>query len=642
MRSHLLHGKVRHRRSRPVAYELEHDVFYLALDLDEIDAVARRLRLFSRDRRNVLSFHDRDHWPAGARPAREGPSEPSARRRSRPRRLAHHLHRHLRVFGYEFNPASFYLCRDGAGDLRVVVVEVHNTHGERRLYTLQPQRRGQAWVDAMDKDFYVSPFIDMDARYTVRVQDDPTRLRIAITETERWRSCCSRPRLVRRGALTDRMLARLLLRIPFATHKTIGPIHLHAWRLWRRGVRFHRHSEAPGDRAARRPATRGPCRPAPVPRSPGASAWRPRSRIRIGLPVGGPPGRRRGGLRRRWRAACGREMRIHDRTRCGSCSSAARSAAARRTWTASGPALTSSALISLRPPTATRWRCRGLVSASRPAPAGRRRTVAAATRAAGSRRNIAAHYDLGNDFYRLWLDETMTYSSAVFEHPTSRSPTRSANKYRAMAELAGLEPGQHVLEIGTGWGGFALYAAGELGCRVTTVTISQAQHDLARERVAAAGLADLVDVQLRDYRDIARHLRRDRLDRDARGRRRGVLRDVLRRLRRGARPGGRMSLQAITFPDDAYGPASRRQLDPDVHLPGRRVPVAGRHRAVDPRHAAADHRACATSRDYALTLRAWRTRFLDVPAVRRWASTSASSACGTTTSRSARLASRPA
>jgi DUF1365 family protein len=243
MRSHLLHGKVRHRRSRPVEYGLEHDVFYLALDLDEFEAVDRRLRLFSRGRRNVLTFHDSDHWLPAATDLRAS--------------VRAHLHgvghdpegwritfiATPRVFGYEFNPASFYLCRDGSGTLRVIVIEVHNTHGERRLYTLHPQRREQAWVDAMDKDLYVSPFIDMDARYTVRVQDDPATLRIAITETERESPLLSATLVLQRAPLTDRMLARLLMRIPFATHKTIAAIHLHAWRLWRRGVRFHRHSE---------------------------------------------------------------------------------------------------------------------------------------------------------------------------------------------------------------------------------------------------------------------------------------------------------------------------------------------------------------------------------------------------------------
>ena len=121
---------------------------------------------------------------------------------------------------------------------------------------------------------------------------------------------------------------------------------------------------------------------------------------------------------------------------------------------------------------------------------------------AQARRNIAAHYDLSNELYRLFLDETLTYSSAVFETPDQSLADAQRNKYRLIAEGAGLRRGMHVLEIGSGWGGFALYAAGELGCRVTTITISRAQAELARERVRAAGLDGLVDVQLRDYREI--------------------------------------------------------------------------------------------------------------------------------------------
>ena len=124
----------------------------------------------------------------------------------------------------------------------------------------------------------------------------------------------------------------------------------------------------------------------------------------------------------------------------------------------------------------------------------------------GSRRNIEAHYDLGNDFYRLFLDETMTYSSAVFATPDQSLADAQRTKYAVIAERAGLRGGEHVLEIGSGWGGFAIYAAGDLGCRVTTITISPAQHRLATERVAAAGLADRVSVELRDYRDITRHV----------------------------------------------------------------------------------------------------------------------------------------
>ena len=90
----------------------------------------------------------------------------------------------LRVFGYVFNPASFYLCRDASGELQVVIVEVHNTHHERHLYTLRRPTDGPDFAASMDKDFYVSPFIEMVGRYTVRVRDEPARLRISINEDQ--------------------------------------------------------------------------------------------------------------------------------------------------------------------------------------------------------------------------------------------------------------------------------------------------------------------------------------------------------------------------------------------------------------------------------------------------------------------------
>ena len=206
-----------------------------------------------------------------------------------------------------------------------------------------------------------------------------------------------------------------------------------------------------------------------------------------------------------------------------------------------------------------------------------------------SRRNIAAHYDLGNDFYRTFLDETMTYSSAVFATPGQPLADAQRNKYRLMAEGAGLVRGQHVLEIGTGWGGFALYAAGELGCRVTSMTISREQHDLARERVRAAGLEHLVDVQLRDYRDITGTY--DAI----------VSIEMLEAV--GAEyferffeicdaalvPGGRLSLQSITFPDAAYDRQLRGANWIQTYIfPGGLCPSLAVIEARDPQHRAPD------------------------------------------------------
>ena len=118
-----------------------------------------------------------------------------------------------------------------------------------------------------------------------------------------------------------------------------------------------------------------------------------------------------------------------------------------------------------------------------------------------ARKNISYHYDLGNDFYKKWLDKTMSYSSALFEN--SQEPTEKAQmrKYKSMVDMMDVKPGDHVLEIGCGWGGFAEYAAKERGLKVTGLTISQEQHDYAVDRMKKLGLSEQVEIVMRDYRD---------------------------------------------------------------------------------------------------------------------------------------------
>ena len=237
---------------------------------------------------------------------------------------------------------------------------------------------------------------------------------------------------------------------------------------------------------------------------------------------------------------------------------------------------------------------------------------------AQARKNISAHYDLGNDLYRLFLDESMTYSSAVFEAPGQPLADAQRAKYRRMAEGAGLRAGMHVLEIGSGWGGFALYAAGEIGCHVTSITISREQHDLARERVAAAGLEHLVDIRMCDYRDVEGQF--DAI----------VSIEMLEAVGaeyyeaffqacdRALRPGGKLSLQVITMPDVLYEPQRRGANWIQTYIfPGGLCPsLAVIERSVhQTRLIVREARDIAPS--YARTLRLWRTRFLDnVDAVR--------------------------
>ena len=243
MKSHLLEGLVRHRRTRPFVYALDHGVYYVALDLDELDDVDRTSRLIGRNRRNVLVLRDQDHLVPPARDIRASFLDHLRTEGEDPEGWRVTLVTNLRVLGYVFNPASFFLCRDRAGVLRVVVVEVHNTHGERHLYTLRPRGDAPDFRASMSKEFYVSPFIETRGGYTVRVRDEASRLRITINQEQPEGLLLHTSLDLVRRPLTDRNLIRMLIRHPLVTHKTIGLIHWHALRLWLRGARFHRHRE---------------------------------------------------------------------------------------------------------------------------------------------------------------------------------------------------------------------------------------------------------------------------------------------------------------------------------------------------------------------------------------------------------------
>jgi cyclopropane-fatty-acyl-phospholipid synthase len=229
----------------------------------------------------------------------------------------------------------------------------------------------------------------------------------------------------------------------------------------------------------------------------------------------------------------------------------------------------------------------------------------------GSRRNIEAHYDLGNDFYRLFLDETMTYSSAVFASPDQSLADAQRNKYAVIAERAGLRGGEHVLEIGTGWGGFALYAAGELGCRVTTITISPSQHRLATERIAAAGLADRVTVELRDYREIAGTYAAIVSIEMFEAVGAEYFATFFAACDRALAPGGRMSLQTIAFPDVAYEQQRRGANWIQTYIfPGGLLPsLAEIERSLHGTRLLV-RRVEDIAPHYVRTLQAWRAAFL--------------------------------
>lgn len=229
---------------------------------------------------------------------------------------------------------------------------------------------------------------------------------------------------------------------------------------------------------------------------------------------------------------------------------------------------------------------------------------------AGSRRNIAAHYDLGNSFYELWLDrETMAYSAAHFDHPEQSLADAQRNKFREMVALLDLKPHHHLLEIGSGWGGFALYAAQHTGCRVTSITLSVEQLAEARARVQAEGLTDRVEFKLIDYRDLTGCF--DRVVSiemfEAVGER--YWPEYFRAVHDRLAPGGRAALQVITIGEEYFESYSRTPDFIQKHIfPGGMLPSPQRFDAAATTAGLAVATRSFHGADYARTLAHWDQR----------------------------------
>jgi cyclopropane-fatty-acyl-phospholipid synthase len=227
-----------------------------------------------------------------------------------------------------------------------------------------------------------------------------------------------------------------------------------------------------------------------------------------------------------------------------------------------------------------------------------------------ARKNIHAHYDLGNTFYKAWLDPSMTYSSALFDKGSQDLSAAQMRKYESLAHQIDLKTGHTVLEIGCGWGGFAEYAAKNVGANVIGLTISKEQFDYARRRIFEAGLSEKVDIRLQDYRD-----ERGLYDRiasiemlEAVGEQ--YWPDYFRQLRDRLVPGGLAGIQTITIQDDLF-PQYRREIDfiRRYVFPGGMLPTPSKLKALGQSVGLPLAEEKVFGEDYARTLADWRERF---------------------------------
>lgn len=226
-------------------------------------------------------------------------------------------------------------------------------------------------------------------------------------------------------------------------------------------------------------------------------------------------------------------------------------------------------------------------------------------------RTMNDHYNLGNDFYSAWLDDTMTYSSAKFTGPDQSLTDAQRNKYRTIADHAELKPGMRVLEIGCGWGGFSEYAASERGCQVTAITLSEKQAAYARQRIADANLSDVVEIRIQDFREVSGEFDAvvsiemiESVDESN-------WKPLFATIKRSLKPGAIAAMQIITIVDDAWDNyRTRTDFIQQYIFPGGQVPAPKILRTLSRGEGLSVEQVETFGLDYARTLATWREQFV--------------------------------
>lgn len=243
----LYHAEVMHQRFSTACYRFRYRVFSLLVDIDAIDDVVASTALFSRNRFNLLSFHDADHLPPGEKDLRGWAERVLDEAGVDGRHLKIRLLCMPRVLGWGFNPLSLWFCETAEGEPAAVIAEVRNTFGERHCYLLKPNSPDSGWPlrQRHHKDFHVSPFIDMDAAYEFRLSRPDEKLRVVIREFQKDRLMLVATQTGRRRPFRSGELLRQLLRVPVQTLKVLSAIHWQALKIWLKGARFYRKPAPP-------------------------------------------------------------------------------------------------------------------------------------------------------------------------------------------------------------------------------------------------------------------------------------------------------------------------------------------------------------------------------------------------------------
>lgn len=608
MNSRLYTGQVMHERFEPVPHRFEYPLYLYALDLDELPALDRHVRGFGYNHFNLVSIRD-THYLQGAGSIRERVM-PYLRERNCDDGIARiDVVTMARMLGYCFNPVSFYYCLRADGSLRCAVAEVNNTFNERHVYVLdKPLSAPGVWpvVYRQEKQFHVSPFNDMRGWYELSFGRPCASLQVGVTLFRDERKIMAAWFTGQAVLLDSRTLWKTILRYPLTAALSFPRIVREAATLYfRKKIKVHRK---PNPSHHLTIATAPP-------------SWMQRlytkgvlaflERMQVGdLTLRLPDG----SVRRFGRPGTGRSQALtiynyefFRRVARGGDVGFGESYVAGE-WECDDLTELLRLMIDNAPFLDSNALGRGSIARFRDRLLhGRRRNTLR-----GSRRNIEAHYDYGNDFFSEFLDhETWLYSCAIYRTEGETLEQAQRNKISAVNALARPGPGDHLLEIGCGWGGYAVETVRQTGCRLTGITLSHEQLKLAQQRVFEAGLDDKICLEIRDYRDVTGCYDAivsiemlEAVGHEYYGAFFSACARVLK-------PGGRLVIQVITIPNERY--ETYRQ-NPDwiqKHIfPGGLLPSLGILKAAARDAGFILETANSIGPHYATTLNEWQRRFI--------------------------------
>jgi cyclopropane-fatty-acyl-phospholipid synthase len=555
-RSRLYVGQVMHQRLGATGHAFQYPVYVYALDLDELEALDQDLPLFSHNRLNVVSLHDSDYLSGQG--SIRGRIDAFLKERGLDAEVKKvTLVTAARYFNHVFNPVSFYYCYGQQGALVAAVAEVNNTFGERHLYILERPETGPGGSfgrATAPKDFHVSPFYEKEGDYEFSFSELGASLDIRIDIVKDGQPVFRSRLWGRARPLTGPSLAKTLLQFPLSAALTMPRI------LWQAAkLRYQKRLPVITKPYAQSAMTIVAEAPSAFQKATMALVFRFLGRLRRGRLALVLPDRSE-------RSFGGAEAGVQATIVVGNYAFFRRvilggdiglgESFQEGEW--SSPDL--AAVIRLLGENMAQADDRSISLAGLGRLMNRLGHVFRSNTRQGSRVNIKAHYDLSNDLYALFLDKTWMYSSAVFEGQDEDLESAQRRKIRMILDKAQLKPGMELLEVGSGWGSLAIEAASEYGCKVTSITLSDEQLRLARQRADKAGVSALVEFKICDYRDIQGSFDRVISVEMLEAVGHEFLGAYFAALDRALKPGGLAVIQVITLPDQRYE-AYRRGCD---------------------------------------------------------------------------------